>query len=112
LSNGGDQNAEFDTDEDSLNEIVMAVNIRDRSTVGCSYYVAREEKLYFMKDIILGGLDIIEACKISTSGCHVDTNMKIVKLYNEPTVVLVSTRMEDAIIDRLDPDAREEILDR
>jgi DNA mismatch repair protein MSH5 len=59
---------EFDPDEeaDSLNEVVMAVDIRDRGTVGCSYYVAREEKLYFMEDIKLGGPDIIEACK-STS---------------------------------------------
>jgi hypothetical protein len=38
--------------------------------------------------------------------CHARTDMKTVKLYIEPTVILVSTRMDDAIIDRLDPDMR------
>lgn len=60
----GDHNAELDPDADSLNEVVMAVDIRDRGTVGCSYYVAREEKLYFMEDAKLCGLEIIEACKV------------------------------------------------
>ena len=64
--NDGDHNAELDPDSDSLNEVVMAVDIRDRGTVGCSYYVAREEKLYFMEDAKLVGPDIIEACKVST----------------------------------------------
>lgn len=49
-------------DDDSLNEVVMAVDLRDRGTVGCAYYVAAEEKLYFMEDYQLGGADIIEAC--------------------------------------------------
>jgi len=47
--------------DDSLNEIVMAVDVRSRGTVGCAYYVAREEKFYFMEDVKLGGADIVEA---------------------------------------------------
>ena len=48
-------------DEDSVYETVMAVDLRDRETVGCSYYVSREEKLYLMEDVKLGGLDFMES---------------------------------------------------
>ena len=47
-------------DNDSLNEVVMALDLRNRDTVGCSYYVAREEKLYLMGDVKFGGVDIVE----------------------------------------------------
>ena len=50
-------------ENDALNEVVMAVDLRDRGTVGCCYYVAREEKLYFMEDVKHGELDIIDTCK-------------------------------------------------
>lgn len=43
----------------------MAVNLTDRGTVGCAYYVAREEKLYFMEDLKLGGVDIVDSCAVS-----------------------------------------------
>ncbi|KAK7535827.1 muts domain V-domain-containing protein [Phyllosticta citribraziliensis] len=79
-----------DAELDALSEIVMAVDLREKGTVGCSYYVAREEKLYFMEDARLGGVDIVDA----------------LKLYIEPTVVLVSTRVDDAVFDKLDPERR------
>lgn len=41
----------------------MAVDVRERGTVGCSYYVARLEKLYFMEDVKLGGIEIVDACE-------------------------------------------------
>lgn len=50
-------------DLDSLSEIVMAVELRDHGTVGCAYYVAREEKLYLMEDVKLGGITVVDACK-------------------------------------------------
>lgn len=46
-----------------MNEVIMAVDLRDRGTVGCAYYVAREEKLYLMEDVRFGGIEIIETCK-------------------------------------------------
>lgn len=49
-----------DIDDDSLNEVIMAVDVRTRGTVGCSYYVPREEKLYFMEDVKFGGADVVE----------------------------------------------------
>jgi len=38
----------------------MAANLTERNTVGCAYYVAREEKLYFMEDFKLGGANIVD----------------------------------------------------
>lgn len=56
--------------EDSLNEVVMAVDLRDRGTVGCCYYVARDEKLYFMEDVKCGGWEVIESCECLKIGCN------------------------------------------
>ncbi|KAI9685968.1 MAG: MutS protein msh5 [Bathelium mastoideum] len=39
----------------------MAVDLRDCSTVGCCYYVARDEKLYFMEDVKLGSADNVDS---------------------------------------------------
>lgn len=54
---------EADDDADALNEVILAVDLRERGTVGCAYYVARDEKLYFMEDARLGGVETIEARK-------------------------------------------------
>lgn len=42
------------------NEIVMALDIRSQATIGCAYYVAREERLYFMQDCKFGVNSIID----------------------------------------------------
>ncbi|KAI9656836.1 MAG: MutS protein msh5 [Bathelium mastoideum] len=68
----------------------MAVDLRDRSTVGCCYYVARDEKLYFMEDVKLGSAD----------------NVDSLKLFVEPTVVLLPGRIDDTVVERLDPETR------
>lgn len=52
-------------DNDFVNEVVMALDLRNRDTVGCSFYVAKEEKLYLMSDIKFGGLDIVDICQSS-----------------------------------------------
>jgi DNA mismatch repair protein MSH5 len=46
--------------DDSLNEVIMAVDFRGHNTVGCCYYVARDEKIYFMEDVKLGGFDVVD----------------------------------------------------
>ncbi|ORY09079.1 mismatch repair protein 5 [Clohesyomyces aquaticus] len=79
---------ENDNEDDSLDEIVMAVDLRDRGTVGCCYYVAKEEKLYFMEDMKLGGADIVNS----------------LKAFIQPTVVLLSTKIDDEVIEKLDPE--------
>jgi DNA mismatch repair protein MSH5 len=56
------QSRDDDADADALDEIVMAVDMRERGTVGCAYYLAREGKLYFMEDVKLGGVETVENC--------------------------------------------------
>ena len=40
----------------------MAVDTKERGAVGCAYYVSAEEKLYFMEDVKLGGVEVMESC--------------------------------------------------
>ncbi|EUC27440.1 hypothetical protein COCCADRAFT_9965 [Bipolaris zeicola 26-R-13] len=79
-----------DENDDMLNEIVMAVDLNTRGTVGCCYYIASEERLYFMEDIQYGHVDVVDSLRI----------------YVNPTVILVSTKTDDRVIDCLDPDAK------
>ena len=59
---------EHDTDIDErenadlLNEIIMAVDMRDKGNVGCCYYVAKDEKLSLLPDVQGGGLEVVDAC--------------------------------------------------
>jgi len=54
-------------DIDSLNEVVMALDLRNSHTVGCSFYIAKEETLYLLGDVKHGGLDIVDTCPSSWS---------------------------------------------
>ncbi|KAL1792204.1 hypothetical protein ACET3X_009955 [Alternaria dauci] len=80
---------EAEENDDTLIEIVMAVDLTPRGTVGCCYYVARDEKLYFMEDIQCGDVDVVEA----------------LRTFIEPTVILVSTKIDNKVIERVDPEA-------
>ena len=77
-------------DLDVLNEIIMAVEIKERGSIGCAYYIAREEKLCLMEDIKMVELEIVDTLKI-----HV-----------QPTVVLISTRCEEKLEEYLGREAR------
>ena len=60
------EQAVFNNDSEEvehLNEVIMAVDMRNRGTVGCCYYVVMEEKLYLMEDVTHGGLEVVQACK-------------------------------------------------
>lgn len=47
---------------DDNGQVIMAVDFKERGTVGCCYYVAQEEQLRILGDIQLGGKDIIDTC--------------------------------------------------
>lgn len=53
---------EHGVDDNMLDEIIMAVDLQKRDTVGCCYYVAREETLYFMEDAQCAGSEVLDAC--------------------------------------------------
>ena len=46
--------------DDDLCQVVMALDVKERGTVGCCYYAAEEERLYILEDVEQGGLEIIE----------------------------------------------------
>lgn len=77
-------------DADSLNEIIMAINMKERGTLGCAYYIAREERLCLMEDIKMAGLDIID----------------LLKLHAQPTILLISSRADEELEDHLSREAR------
>ena len=95
-SNGTAYNEETETDiqqredDDAMNEIIVSIDMKDRGTIGCAYYIAREEKLCLMEDIKMAGLDVV------------DTLM----LHIEPTAVLISTRSEEKLEEHLNKGAR------
>jgi DNA mismatch repair protein MSH5 len=77
-------------DDDTRDEVIMAIDLTARGTVGCCYYVAKDEKLFFMEDIQFGDVDVVEA----------------LRTFIDPTVILVSTKIDDAVINRFDPEAK------
>lgn len=73
-----------------MNEVILAVDKRERGTIGCAYYIAREEKLCLMEDIKMAGLDIID----------------MLKIHAQPTLILISTRSDERLEEHLAKDAR------
>lgn len=67
---------EGDQDLDMTNEIVMAVDMNARGTVGCSYYVAAQEKLYFMEDVTFGGVEAVDNC----TRCKMDVTKQLLMI--------------------------------
>lgn len=85
-----DEEIRLREDADSLNEIIMAIEMKDRGTLGCAYYIAREERLYMMEDVPLAGLDLVDTLKV-----HI-----------QPTTLLISTTAEEALENYLAREAR------
>lgn len=56
-----------DGPDESSDHIVMALDIKDRGSIGCAYYVAREERLFCMEDVPKGGLETVDKCKFVPS---------------------------------------------
>ncbi|PWY81426.1 DNA mismatch repair protein Msh5 [Aspergillus eucalypticola CBS 122712] len=64
--------------DDELEQVVVAVDMRDSGTVGCSYYSALEEKVYLLGDLRHSSKDIIDSLVLQT----------------KPTVLLISPRVD------------------
>ena len=48
--------------DDELDQVIVAVDMRESGTVGCSYYSAQEEKLYLLGDLRYSSTEIIDSC--------------------------------------------------
>jgi DNA mismatch repair protein MSH5 len=68
----------------------MAIDMKERGTIGCAYYVTREEKLCLLEDIKTAGVEVIDTLKI----------------HAQPTVVLISTRSDERLEEHLSREAR------
>lgn len=83
--------AESDSDENvDFNETIMAIDLRDHRTIGCAYYVAREQKLYVMEDVKMASMEMIDTLKIHIS----------------PTTVLINTKANETLEEYFTPYAR------
>ncbi|KLJ07360.1 DNA mismatch repair protein MSH5 [Blastomyces silverae] len=71
---------ERDDENAELCQVVMAMDMKERGSVGCCYYVAAEQKLCLLEDITSGGLEAIETLKLDV----------------QPTLVLLSTRADQS----------------
>jgi len=92
----------LDEDEnlmDDSGEVVMAVDIKEKGTVGCCFYIAREERLSILSDVQFGGKDFINMRELALSRyvlLSADRLTISVKLEINPTTILTSTRAEEA----------------
>lgn len=81
--------------DDELEQIVVAVDMKDSGTVGCSYYSALEEKLYLLGDLRHSSKDIIDSCLSDLLRSHASAaNESEVVLQTKPTVLLISPRVD------------------
>lgn len=50
-------------DDDFEDRIIMAINFGPKKRVGCAYYIAGEERLLCMEEVVDRGMDVIERRK-------------------------------------------------
>jgi DNA mismatch repair protein MSH5 len=71
--------------DDTINEIIMAIDMRGHgsqgSTLGCAYYVVLEQTLYLLEDVAMAGVDLVET----------------LLLHAQPTTVLISARAPETL---------------
>lgn len=83
-----ESSTQLDAEPDILDEVVMAVDTQSHGSVGCCYYVAALETLYFMEDAAFGGDDFVDNLLATI----------------EPTIVLLPSRTDEDLLQKLDPD--------
>jgi DNA mismatch repair protein MSH5 len=59
---GVEESATPDDDDDFLEQIIVAIDVKEKGKVGCAYYVAGEERLLCMEEILGGGVEVVEKC--------------------------------------------------
>jgi DNA mismatch repair protein MSH5 len=80
-----------DDQDDYLDEVIMAVEMKDNRTVGCAYYNALNEALHLHEDIAMAGMELIE------------TQL----MHAQPTTVIVSNRAPEKLIRYLEVGAQD-----
>jgi hypothetical protein len=50
-------------DDDFLEQVILAIDIKEKGRIGCAYYIAAEGTLLCMEDIYGGGSDVADTCE-------------------------------------------------
>lgn len=95
---------------DDHSAIIMAVDLRERGTVGCAYYVAQSETLYLLEEAKFGNAEVIDMRKDFVLYSSGYSDILQVKSYISPTIVIATNRADDAVVDVLDPGLRSRAL--
>ncbi|KXJ88238.1 muts domain V-domain-containing protein [Microdochium bolleyi] len=81
-----DDETTSDVEADALNEVIMAVDMKNNGDLGCAYYVAAEEVLYLLEDVAMAGTDLVET----------------LLLHAHPTTILLSARAPEVLVQSLE----------
>ena len=79
---------------DDLDQVIMALDMKERGALGCAYYLAQEERLYCMEDVKSGGAEVIES-RMSACTSYEFADTVEVKVQIEPTMLLLSPRVAE-----------------
>lgn len=55
------------SNDDFMEQIIVALDMRDKGRIGCAYYVASEGRLSCMEEVCGGGVDVLEKCRFLLS---------------------------------------------
>lgn len=77
------------TESDALNEVIVALDMKQNGDLGCAYYIAVEEVLYLLEDVAMAGVELIET----------------LLLHTQPTTILLSSRAPEALVQALERNA-------
>jgi DNA mismatch repair protein MSH5 len=75
--------------EDTLNEVIMTLDVDKDAKVGCAYYVAMDETLVLEEDIPMGGVEAVDT----------------LLLHVQPTSIIVPNRTPGDLVEFLERDA-------
>ncbi|KAI0125765.1 muts domain V-domain-containing protein [Xylariales sp. AK1849] len=73
----------FAADADALNEVIMAIDMKDNGKLGCAYYIVADETLFLLEDVAMAGVEIVET----------------LLLYAKPTTIVTPARTSQVLTD-------------
>ncbi|EFX01179.1 adenylyl-sulfate kinase [Grosmannia clavigera kw1407] len=78
----------FDIEDDTVevNDVVMALEMRNNGAVGCAFYVAANETLYLQEDTRITGLELVESLLLQA----------------QPASVIIPSRSPESVVDYLE----------
>ena len=62
--NGSHPTDDDEETDERENEVIMALEMKERGSIGCAYYSARDEILHFFSETKMADVEIVDACMI------------------------------------------------